>query len=289
MLYQDKETNKLFLSQKLQKWYPDFYQRLSKLLDSYNIKVELLKHTKDIWVRDFMPLQRKDGKFVRYEFLPDYLDKLPRYKTDTKKATSFLPNDLILDMPINIDGGNIIKSSKAIICTDKVLDANKNLSKDEIINILKNYLEVEDVYIVPKQPEEMTGHIDGIVRFIDDKRVIINAFSSYEKEYENKLIKSLKSYGFKIEQLPVDKIFFNNYDWSPYINFLQIGNNIIIPGLKYKKSNKFLTRTELDIMIFFYTYFPDAKIDIIEANEIINDGGALNCCSWSVCQDLKKI
>ena len=72
MIY-DKDTNFVYLSDKLQEWYPDTFNRLTRKLDAMGIKWGELCHTCDIWARDYMPLQLSENDFLLYQYRPDYL------------------------------------------------------------------------------------------------------------------------------------------------------------------------------------------------------------------------
>lgn len=72
-----------------------------------------------------MPIQNRDNKFIRYTHNPDYLVGYKSQKTDPKKATSFLDDKDIVDMPLNLDGGNIVRTRSKIICTRKIIRTKK--------------------------------------------------------------------------------------------------------------------------------------------------------------------
>lgn len=74
-MIKDRDTNIVYLADKLEARYPDFFSRLTRLLNEMNIRWALIPHTKDIWVRDFMPIQLTDGEFLQYNYCPDYLQE----------------------------------------------------------------------------------------------------------------------------------------------------------------------------------------------------------------------
>lgn len=69
----DSEANLVFVSALLEQRYPAFYSRLTKEFEATGIEYKLLPNTKDIWVRDFMPIQTGEDVFVQFKFDPDYL------------------------------------------------------------------------------------------------------------------------------------------------------------------------------------------------------------------------
>nr|WP_321427927.1 hypothetical protein [uncultured Campylobacter sp.] len=52
----DSNTNFVYISKLLKSDYSDFYDELTRLFDEIGIAWGALKDTKDIWVRDFMPI-----------------------------------------------------------------------------------------------------------------------------------------------------------------------------------------------------------------------------------------
>lgn len=62
-------------------------------------------------------------------------------------------------------------------------------------------------------------------------------------------------------------------NWA-YINFLQVGNNIILP--------KFGINEDEQAKRFVQTAFPYCRVRQIDCNAIAKDGGALHCITWNI-------
>ena len=73
----------------IQKYKPAA-DRMFAALDLFNIKYKLLNNTKDIWLRDFMPVKTKSGKYVSFRYEPSYLDGSPELRTDFRR--DIVPN-----------------------------------------------------------------------------------------------------------------------------------------------------------------------------------------------------
>ena len=229
MLYKDGETNKVYFSSLLIKNYSSFSEELFIILDKYNIDYELIANTRDVWMRDYMPIQKSNGDFIRYIHKPDYLKGYENLRTDPEIASKFI--DKVIDIPLNLDGGNMVRAKDKIICTDKIFQANSKLSKDQVLDTLKSLLEISEVIIIPEQPFDMTGHSDGLVRFIDENTVMIAPYNSEDIEFEKSLIASLLKYGLEIVTLP-KRGYFKEKDgavWIPHINYMHVENLILVP------------------------------------------------------------
>ena len=274
MLYKDEETNKAYFSNLLVKNYSSFLEELFIILDKYDIDYELIANTRDVWMRDYMPIQKSNGDFVRYIHRPDYLKGYESLRTDPHIASKFLEN--VIDIPLNLDGGNIVRSQNKIICTDKIFKANDKFIKDKIIDILKASLDISEVIIIPEQPLDMTGHSDGLVRFIDENKVMIAPYNSEDIEFEKSLIVSLLKHGLEIVTLP-KKGYFKEKDgavWIPHINYMQVENLIVVPIVGPKADD--------EVIEFFEKCFPTCSIETLDSTKVIEQGGALNCISWNI-------
>ena len=66
----------VYLSELLKERFPESFNRLTSILEKNRVKFCLLKGTKDIWCRDYMPVQTKSGKLVQFRYEPSYLKGL---------------------------------------------------------------------------------------------------------------------------------------------------------------------------------------------------------------------
>ena len=157
-----------------------------------------------------------------------YLKENPELHTDFRKeiATTFSIENLIYS-DINLDGGNVVFSplkEKAIV-SDRVFDENNNKSKTELIDELEKLLEAQ-VIIIPSLKSDMTGHADGMVRFVDENTVIGNA-SNFKYGLESRIKTTLKMNGIEVIDFP----YFDSKGDSVvgcYLNFLETEHILIL-------------------------------------------------------------
>src|ERR1039457_451523 len=69
----DQQTNFLYLADSLPELYPSFYARFEEVLKQKEVKSFLPPGTKDIWARDFIPIQVQENSFVQFIYNPGYL------------------------------------------------------------------------------------------------------------------------------------------------------------------------------------------------------------------------
>lgn len=276
----DKETNFVMFSKYIASY--KVWDQLYEELEKRNVLYGFLSNTKDIWVRDFMPLQTYNG-YCSYIYEPDYLMKDPELRGFTSRARdcmpSFLTNDIVpfppifQDVCLVLDGGNLIKTDKHLIMTDKVFVENKKFSREMITELLRQTLGITPVYI-PWDECEPYGHADGMVRYVGNDTVLITNYCDFDPSFRDKLIKSLSPF-FDIKELhyEVDKP--NKNNWA-YINFLQVDKYIFMPALGVLEDEQ-AQRQLSDIY--------KCEIIPIRCEQLIKRGGALNCISWNIQYD----
>jgi agmatine deiminase len=279
----DKNKDFLYLADTLPKKHPKFYQRFANLLTENKVAFGLIPNTKDIWCRDYMPIQNGLGQMIRFQYTPDYLKgkKYASTKTNTlrvcqKLKLETIKNDLI------VDGGNIIHYGNKVIMCDKVLNENKQYSKKEIIEKLRWALRVNHVLFIPTHPEDLFGHADGILRFINQRTVLVSDYSKECPSYWKALTNELKKYKLDIVKLPCNTLKNKNtFDATGiYINFLQMKNIIFYP--------KFGLSEDIKVDKLLNKLFPKNKIISVESREIAQQGGVLNCISWNIKSNYPK-
>jgi agmatine deiminase len=278
----DKDTNFVYFSSLLkeQEKYLPFWERLEPILDENNIAHSFIQNTRDIWCRDYMPIQKTTNDFLQFEFFPDYY-LTPKY---VQKLT--IPSEIRIIDKISpeksrliVDGGNLIKSKNIAILTEKILSANPNFERKTIISSIKKELDVENVFLVPKLPYDITGHADGMLRFLNETDLLVADYSHESDSWRRKMDKALEKTGLNIIAFPTELVDEKNEngDFTAkgiYINFAQIGNIILFPQFGLKTDAIALEKTK--------TIYPDCKVIPIDANEIAVDGGVLNCISWNI-------
>lgn len=279
---------------------------IKRIIDS-GVDVRLLYGTYDIWCRDYMPIQLYENKFIGYEYAPDYLDYPggARYQTNPARVLDKLDIDVI-QSGIILDGGNVIKTNKGIIMVDKVFKENSHLRKEILIKRLETYFDNEIIFL-PWDKDEEYGHADGIVRYIDNGRVLMTNYHQYSKSFANKFMKILSQY-FEIEVLDYNVEKPCKHNWC-YINFLRICDKIFIPqlrwedysdpccaaplpeGVRVKSRPKWYhshIKEDEQALDQFQRIFPKCNIIPVSCPQIVEKGGALNCISWNVRQKLPE-
>ena len=277
----DKETNFIYFSSliKEKQQYTPFWKKIQKVLTKKRIGYGFIRNTRDIWCRDYMPIQIDTDKFVQFNFFPDYC-LTPQHISKLTIQDEIWVNDKITPIHINlvIDGGNFVKSTSNVILTEKVLKENPKLNKEAICDTLKKKIDIDNVFLIPQLPYDITGHADGMVRFINDTDLLVANYSNESKSWRVKMDKALEKTGLNIIPYPSQTVNEKNKDGDysargTYINFLQLGNYIFFPLFSLDTDDYALEETK--------KLYPHCRIFPINSNEIAINGGVLNCIAWN--------
>lgn len=279
----DKDTNFVYISDKLKEFYPRTYTRLTKLFNKMEIEWGVIEGTKDIWIRDYMPIQTSNDSFVVYNYNPDYLKNSGKeYLTDSRTIV-----DGVLDnynkryYDITLDGGNIVTCAGNRVLTDKVFQENgKNKYDSEFCEYISEVLDSRVIFLPwhcdnPQEPNaDVYGHADGLIHWAGDNRVLMSNHWDYYPDEADEIRYRLEYVGFEVIEMLFDVQNPNrDFNWA-YINYLEVGNKIIVPTFgipEDKQALKYIREAN-----------PDSIVRGFRMRDIAKEGGALHCITWNI-------
>lgn len=275
----DNLTTTAYFSDLLPKKCPILNQHIAEALEGNGIRYAYLSETKDIWCRDFMPIQIDEDRFVFYKYTPNYLQdpKYIRLQTNTKEVfraganrlEHLLQNAITIDLVV--DGGNVVKCGDAVVMTEKVFAENKDKTRAEVERILKDAFRC-DILFLPWDRKETFGHSDGIVHYVGDGKILLTNYDDSSLYYFRRFRKALEKH-FEVIPLKYKTKRPHARNWA-YINFLQVGKLVLVPQLGLEENKQALEQIA--------DALPDCKVVGIPALEAVRRGGGLNCISWNV-------
>lgn len=271
----DNESNFVYVSALLKNQFPKTFTTLSEILTKHLIGFAELPFTNDIWCRDYMPFQISEKRFVQFRYEPSYFTKEDD-QNKTKPFQAYARLGIAPESPnIILDGGNIIKSKNRIIMTDFILKDNPGIQTDRLAVLMG----VSDIIIVPHEPYDITGHADGMIRFVDENTVLLNDYSMHSKSFRQKMRVALKRANFGAIELPyVPSNIKNNEGMysakGNYANFLQVKNLIIVP--------KYGIPEDTAALQIIKKAFNTSKVIGIDCCKLAHRGGVLNCVTWNI-------
>ena len=266
--------------------YTKTCESLIAILEKHNVKYSFIYGTKDIWCRDYMPVQTQSGKFIQFKYDPSYLKGNKEWensRSDTKEIlekNDWLQKFNIKESDINLDGGNVLICDGRAILSDRIFSENPERDKESLKKELSELLECE-IIIIPalrSQNEDFTGHADGMVRFVNRNTIIGNERRVNEYQYmKDGLQKAIDTFGLTYIDIP----FFEDKDPEHpesaigiYVKYLEVNDLIVLPVFDRDEDKQ--------VVEILYKTFPDKQIETINYDEIAKEGGLLNCTTWVV-------
>ncbi|MBO4614065.1 MAG: agmatine deiminase family protein [Bacteroidales bacterium] len=269
----------VYMSELLMSMYPETCKNLIAILEKHNVNYSFIKGTKDIWCRDYMPVQTKSGKFIQFKYDPSYLKGKKEWeesRTDVQEVCK-LNNIEAHFSNINIDGGNVLICDGRAILSDRIFSENPDYEKDSLINELSKLLECE-IIIIPAQNGDYTGHADGMVRFVNRNTILGNRLADEYNYWQKGMQKVLDEYNLTYIDVPfLTDMKDRKHPESAigiYVNYLEVNNLIVVPVFGRDEDKQ-----SVDII---QKAFPDRIIETINYNDVAQEGGLLNCTTWVV-------
>ena len=245
-------------------------ERLFSTLDAAKTPYRLIAGTRDIWLRDFMPVQTRTGQLVSFRYEPSYLAKFPKLRTDFRRDIAQSFGCSVVYSDINLDGGNVVfsPSKETAVISDRIFSENPAIPRKKLVDELEQLLQAE-VILIPALKHDMTGHADGMVRFVDEKTALGNDIRIRDG-LERRIKHILKEHGIHVIDFPYREARGISAVGS-YLNFLETERYIFLPVFGLNRDQAAVSAAH---QIFSKTVVP------VSIREIARQGGCLNCISW---------
>jgi agmatine/peptidylarginine deiminase len=275
-----KAESTVYLSDKLPERYPQICKSLTNILKKHNVNYTFIKGTRDIWCRDYMPIQTKSGKLIQFRYEPSYLEGKQEYidsRSDVHEICE--KNHLKVEYSdINLDGGNVLICDRRAILSDRIYSENPDIPRDELRRELAKLLECE-IIVIPSlnKTVDFTGHADGMMRFVNRNKVLVIKYDDkYKKDWWKNTQRILETNNISYVEVPFfeDEPDPENPDSAigVYVNYLEVNDLIVLPVFDRDEDNQMIS--------ILQEQFPNKTIEKINYNEIAKKGGLLNCTTW---------
>lgn len=252
--------------------YSSDAKNLFSALAAHGESFGFLQGTKDIWAKDYMPVKTRSETFISFRYEPSYLKNIPHKRTNYRRDISSQFELPVIYSDINLDGGNVVFSpskEKAII-SDRIFPENSHWEKDALTAKLSALLEAE-IIIIESLQSDLTGHADGMVRFLSEDTVLINK-TEWKNGLEQRQARCLSQYGFHVIAFPYDQRETESAEGC-YLNYLETSRHVFLPAFGIESD---ISAQNAAARIF------QKKVVPVELHLIPREGGVLNCISWEL-------
>jgi len=255
----------------------------------------------DIWIRDFAPITIIQGELktaLQFEYAPSYVEKKDhKYLLQDHNAGETLwmklKGDGVGSMYFKWDMGNLTHNGNGhAIVTNRLIADNQSVNiEHELRPMLHVFTGFKNIHFIPTEHDDKTGHVDGMVRFIDEKVLVVG---SYPLGVENHNLMDMvaeelkQDLGSEFTVLRLENGIPEDYEsegvgsaYGNHMNFLRINDTILFPyysdDISKEPMNGFVS--DLKYNNISINVIP---VDIPELKDLARLGGVLNCISWQV-------
>lgn len=273
----DSQTNFVYVADTLTEKLPAFASRFLDCLRANGVPYGIIPGTRDVWARDYMPVQVSERKFVRFTYNPDYLRDTRKWRqtiTDVDAACARMGIETV-QSGILLDGGNVVRWNNKVLMTEKVFSENPAYKEEKLIDELKDLLEVETICLVPVAKGDCLGHTDGMCRFVSADTVLVNDPQQGPPDRTG-FIARLENAG--LYWRPFEYNYYAskgiNDATGLYLNYLELQGHIILPVFKLDTDEAAIQQIK--------QHFPNKQVVPVDSREPAKLTGVLNCLTWSI-------
>lgn len=244
----------------------------------------------DVWVRDTGPIFvfDKDQKMTIADFSFDGWGEKMAFTNDDKIpiAVSKAKNIPIVDVSeFVLEGGSVELDGKGTLMATKssVVSENRNsgMTVEQAESYLKQYFGVSNfIWLEGVINEDITdAHIDGMARFLDDKRLLTVSEADFAELYEGikmedyrvlTTAKNAQGQTYRVETLPLTKNNVKGLDYKgTYLNYYIANNCVLVPV--YNDEN------DAEAVEIIGSFYPDRDIVPIDVTALYKYGGMIHC------------
>ena len=273
--------NKVYVSSILKEKFPHAAEELFSVLRKHKVAFKELINTRDIWCRDYMPVQNRKGELIQFTYNPSYLKGNKEWEESRSDVHEVCSANSITPIfsDINIDGGNVVLFGDKAILTDRIFQENPDYEKNILVSELEELLKAK-VIIIPAFKTDITGHADGMVRFVDKNTILGNDLNIEYKYIRDGINKACTSNGLRYINVPFfEPKYDKNHEMNAigiYVNYLEVDNLIVLPKFNVDGNH------DEEVESLFKMIFPDRIIETVDYNEVAIEGGLLNCTTWTI-------
>jgi agmatine/peptidylarginine deiminase len=267
------------------------------------IKTVVIKNFDEIWLRDIMGFNTGINRIYKPKFKPTYCnyiyteEKLEEIENQVREIFDKTIKAEVIEMPLCIDGGNLVTNGEIGFLTDKVIKDNPEVEK-YIQDILFNYLGIKAV-IIEGSKYDVLGHIDGYLSFLDKQRICLSRYP--EMDFLKKDIEALKNIEelVKKQGLEIINIFDRPVDEKVigggkteadksenclgsargiFVNHLVLNETIVLPEYTIPNYKKSMDYNRVNKKILEEQGF---KVVTLNCDYLSKEGGGIHCITFT--------
>lgn len=265
------DAKSLWVSDLLPSRFPEVVSAIEQAIGS---PVGRIPSTRDIWCRDYMPIEVAPGSFVQFTYRPSYLRGYRRLRTENAATLLGLEAEYT---DIILDGGNVVAQGEIAVMTERVFAENRGRSQNSLMGSLKDLLRVRSVVIIPEEPGDVLGHADGMLAFIEEGVVVLNDYRKRFPALHRQIRSRLSRAGVEVNLLPYAPSRKNRTSIPSasgiYSNFVTFGPHLLVPVFGISEDDRCIRLLNRVV--------PNKRILGVPCTRVARKGGGVRCVVWS--------
>ena len=252
---------------------------------------------RDVWLRDFAPVQFTGATVVQFRYQPSYLGRREARRIQEPFARwvqQALGQAMVVESPLVLDGGNVVlepgAGSPRCVVTERVLRDNPGQTEASVGAALVQ-LGAAAVCVIPEEPGDSTGHADGMVAWLAPGVLAVNQLdqAGSGKRLHQTVRERLRA-AFGDSVLLVDLPYHpTNQSWrgfadasGDYANIvvLQPGGTALLPSFGADAQDAAAAEDAAAAQVVA-AHAAGAVIPV-DCSRVARMGGAVRCLTWSV-------
>jgi agmatine/peptidylarginine deiminase len=239
-----------------------------------------------MWARDYGPIvvKTKEGRPV----VIDAVYSLDRANDDrVPEGLARLLNVRVVQMPLRIDGGNLLSNGDGLaITTNYLFDENQfgELDEEVLRDVLRENYGLSRIAVLEPLLGEPTGHVDMFATFTSANTVVVGQYdpkvdpanAAILDRNANQLSRLRTKKGpLRVVRIPMPP--HDDNGWRTYTNVIYANGVLLVPTYGELDAS---TRTEA--MITYKKLLPGWRVVAVDSSRLIESNGALHCISMNL-------
>ena len=247
-----------------QRRYPRLCEQFSKGLAAVGSQMQWVEGTNP-WVRDWFPVRIPRMGWLQFDYAPPYhADAEFSESVDVDVPLSV--REISEVVPVVLDGGAVVADDRVLLVSNRFESAVRWARGKEGV----------DVEAVAPDPQDFTGHLDGLCRLHNalflyhDVALALPGWSG--------LIRRMEARGYTAVEVPSMLTSNPKSAEGLFLNFIEVAGTVFIP------INGGLQGEQFEIQEHILKGLGSAlRVPIVPigSEEAFPDGGALHCLTWS--------
>ena len=254
----------VFLCRESEQRYPRLCTQLAEGLASVGARIHWVEGDNP-WVRDWFPVRIPGNGWCQFDYAPPYHAN-PEFRESIEVQVPSSVGEMANAIPVVLDGGAVVADDRVLLVSSRFVSAVQ----------WAQGLSGIDVESVAPDPEDFTGHLDGLCRL----RGSLFLYHDVALDLPGwpGLIRRMEARGYTAVEVPSMLTSDPKSAEGLFLNFIEVAGTVFVPTQGRLRGEK--ASAQADIVQQLGEAL-EVSVVAVDASEALSDGGALHCLTWS--------